>query len=650
MRNTYKRKTYAKRAIRKSQIISIFGVGSLYLFKNQWSKSGDQDSLMLAGLDAWESMFNDNKAPDGWKIFEPRLQARLNKEFFLEPPDFRQYSYDDNLKNKFLPYVRFPSWHYCPQCNLMHQVSLFSSDAPRCTPKKDQSGKVIHNKAFKNCSKNDEIWKKKFLIPVRFMVICEKGHIDDFPFIEWVHRKNKYDPQKCELRFVDGRGGDNSLMNVRVDCVRCNEGYSLAEAINNTSDSNDTALEKKIRYKCSGNRPWLGRNQNEKGCNEKPKVVLRQAANVYYPVVKSSIFIPVKTGKIDRNILEFLNKKNIWTLVNEYSNNLESLKLVLKESIRLYNLDANKVFEAIDLKLKGIENQKNEAVDDEEEFRFQEYNFIKNKDPNDENDLELKIRKKPMNEYGALSKYFTNIFLIDSLIETRVQTGFTRMLPYDPAKNSNVQSTSLDKLEWLPGIIVKGEGIFFEFNEEKIINWENQFKSKHLMEINDRYNKMRKERGLPERKLNTKLFLIHTFSHLLINQLSYSCGYGSASLRERIYCNLDYPEKKMSGVLIYTASGDSEGSLGGLVREGEPNNIEKIIEQSLIKAQVCSYDPVCLDHKSQGLNGTNASACHACSFLPETSCEEANQLLDRTTIIGDIKNNLLGFFEDLIKQ
>ena len=137
---------------------------------------------------------------------------------------------------------------------------------------------------------------------------------------------------------------------------------------------------------------------------------------------------------------------------------------------------------------------------------------------------------------------------------------------------------------------------------------------------------------------------------LLINQLSYSCGYGSASLRERIYCNLDYPEKKMSGVLIYTASGDSEGSLGGLVREGEPNNIEKIIEQSLIKAQVCSYDPVCLDHKSQGLNGTNASACHACSFLPETSCEEANQLLDRTTIIGDIKNNLPGFFEDLIKQ
>ena len=76
------KKTFAKRTIRKSQIISIFGVGSLYLFKNQWSKSGDQDSLMLAGLDEWEKMFTNNVPPDGWKIFEPRLQARLKKEYF----------------------------------------------------------------------------------------------------------------------------------------------------------------------------------------------------------------------------------------------------------------------------------------------------------------------------------------------------------------------------------------------------------------------------------------------------------------------------------------------------------------------------------------------------------------------------------------
>ena len=608
---------------------------------------------MLAGLDEWEKMFMNNTPPDGWKIFEPRLQARLNKEYFLEPPDFRQYSYEDGMKGKLLPYVRFPRWHYCHQCNLMHESSLFSTDAPRCNPKKDKNGKLLHEKHFKSCSKNDEIWKKKFLIPVRFMVICESGHIDDFPFINWVHRKNRYDPERCELRFVDGRGGNNSLMNVRVDCVRCNEGYSLAEAINNfnspsDNEQNDTILEKKFEHKCTGNRPWLGTNQNEKGCKEKTRVVLRQASNVYYPVVKSSIFIPIKTGKIDRKILEFLNKKNIWSLINEYSKNINELKLVLKFSIKQYGLNEEKVFEAIDQKLKGIENQKNNSTNDEEEFRYQEYNFIKNKESNDNEDLELKIRKLPMEKYGILNNYFSNIFLIDSLIETRVQTGFTRMLPYDPSKESKIQSISLEKLDWYPGITVKGEGIFFEFNKKEIINWENNFKQSHLLKINDKYNKSRKEQNLPERKLNTKFFLIHTFAHLLINELSYSCGYGSASLRERIYCDLNNKENEMNGVLIYTASGDSEGSLGGLVREGEPNNLENIIEKALIKAQVCSYDPVCLDNKSQGLNGTNSASCHACSFLPETSCEEANQLLDRTTIIGNPEENLAGFFEKLL--
>ena len=369
----------AKRTIRRSQIISIFGVGSIYLFKNQYSKAGDQDSLMLAGLDAWEDMFQNKQIPDEWKIFEPRLQTRFKKEFFLEPPDFRQYSYQEDVKYKFLPYVRFPLWHYCYQCNCMKKINQFSSDAPKCDPKKDSNGKLLHEKHFKACSKNNEPWKKKFLLPVRFMVICDHGHIDDFPFEEWVHRKNNYNPDKCELRFTDGRGGNNSLMNVRVDCVECNEGYSLAEALNNGEEKNPFKKLKNNKHKCTGNRPWLGYNQNEKGCNSTPKVALKQASNLYYPVVKSSIFIPVETGKVDRKILEFINKKEIWSGVQEFSENKQSLDAFLTLPAKKQNLDKKKVLDAIEAKLKGIDTQKEETFDDEELYKFQEYNFIKNK-------------------------------------------------------------------------------------------------------------------------------------------------------------------------------------------------------------------------------------------------------------------------------
>ena len=111
------KKNYSKRTIRRSQVISIFGVGSIYLFKNQYSKSGDQDSLMLAGLEAWENVLN-KQFPKEWKIFEPRLQSILKKDFFLTPFDYKKNSDDQNLKAKELPYVRFPSWHYCHSCGL----------------------------------------------------------------------------------------------------------------------------------------------------------------------------------------------------------------------------------------------------------------------------------------------------------------------------------------------------------------------------------------------------------------------------------------------------------------------------------------------------------------------------------------------------
>ena len=43
-------------------------------------------------------------------------------------------------------------------------------------------------------------------------------------------------------------------------------------------------------------------------------------------------------------------------------------------------------------------------------------------------------------------------------------------------------------------------------------------------------------------------------------------------------------------VLIYTAAGDSEGTMGGLVRMGEPGQLDRTITRALDRARWCSSD------------------------------------------------------------
>ena len=97
----------------------------------------------------------------------------------------------------------------------------------------------------------------------------------------------------------------------------------------------------------------------------------------------------------------------------------------------------------------------------------------------------------------------------------------------------------------------------------------------------------------------------------------------------------------MCGILIYTASSDSDGSLGGLARQGVTEKLRDILLAMLEEASWCSNDPICIDSRNQGYASLNYAACHACGLLPETSCECGNVLLDRGAIIGTLQLDIL---------
>ena len=131
-----------------------------------------------------------------------------------------------------------------------------------------------------------------------------------------------------------------------------------------------------------------------------------------------------------------------------------------------------------------------------------------------------------------------------------------------------------------------------------------------------------------------------------MNQITFDAGYSTASIQERLYASAA-ATAPMGSVLIYTAAGDAEGTMGGLVRIGRPGVLERSLLRAIDKARWCAADPVCMehaDHGGQGPDGCNLAACHGCALMPETACEQFNRFLDRALLIGSPEKPELGFF------
>ncbi|MGQ0431795.1 MAG: Zn-binding domain-containing protein [Microthrixaceae bacterium] len=173
------------------------------------------------------------------------------------------------------------------------------------------------------------------------------------------------------------------------------------------------------------------------------------------------------------------------------------------------------------------------------------------------------------------ARYLCRLVAIPRLREVRSLLGFTRIEApeLDPTmevfnEEQGIRVTtapiSAKQLDWLPAVENLGEGIFLQLNTQRLHKWEKLEPVRQRAEaLIKAYSLWRQKRGLPEVKdQRPRLLLLHTLAHLLMRQMSLDCGYSSASLRERIYS-----DDKMAGLLIYTSTPDSDGSLGGLVRQ-----------------------------------------------------------------------------------
>ena len=629
--------------VRRSQLIAPFGVGSL-------SVGRDGSIYLMGALDYW---FDENEASDKnveldieeYRVEEWRLQRLLGVDGLRLPPDYRaNRSHGQQRVNLGLtvPVFRFPSWNVCPACGLLKDYPLTIKSKQKC-PSCNNKGLI------------------RYMTQVQLIAMCENGHIQDFPWREWVHAD---DQTECREQMHLSKMGAATIGLQTVSCD-CGAKRSLANVMSGSMDRSSTFLSDNLNrspkaYLCSGSSPWMGPNQPQITCEKPLRAALTNATNVYFADTKSAIYLPRHTDRAPSELIDLLQEAPLNNLVVLMAQNgfdrIKPSQLRLQQPALLKPYSDEQI--TASLKIIGDGYSRGEStidmIDDydgfEKDLLPMEYEQLRR----EQNEVHLQVSLADPSQYDpSVGRFFSTIALVKKLRETRALMGFSRItsnsgLSLEQKKKMLFKNTPLTGESWLPATMVHGEGIFLEFNPDLISKWEKQPRVQlRVKGLVNRYKHLEITRNWRFKELSARFVMIHTLAHVLINQLTFECGYSAASLRERLYVT-QTGGIDMAGVLIYTASGDSEGTLGGLVAMGRPGFLEPTILKALEKAKWCSADPVCMEIGSSGGQGPescNLAACHNCALVPETSCEEGNRFLDRALLIGDpISGADIGFF------
>lgn len=607
--------------VRPSQLMFTYGVGALVDLPKL--------SVIVTGLEDWPTdpayvkVVNEDRLLQAVRYQLPRVKQLLTPPNVADtglPPD----PFDVTARIG-VPVAAFPRWMVCPRCRLL---------APLSSNLFDLKPDLVHTDrtAYKHtsCPKGSA----PEVVPARFLAACERGHLDDFPWVQFVHEGEPCD--NPSLRLLEfGPSGEASDLQVR--CDTCQKKRFLTDAFGQDN-------REKLPL-CTARRPHL-RDYDPDGCDQKIRPLTLGASNTWFPVLFSTVAIPVETDQLAQLVgddwakLQAVTTREVLTAFRS-----------IGQLGTLSSYSDEKIWAAIQTR-RAREADEAERPADRPDLKAPEWQVLTNFDPK-LNAADFRLR--PVNPPASFVSFIRQVVLVERLREVRALIGFTRIdavgeltdpemgIETDPAPLSRQAPT------WVPASEVRGEGIFLQFDELKLAAWLKQDsvvrREAEFFEAHKRWRMARQIQPPEDGSPGMRYVFLHTFAHALMRELALECGYTFASIRERIYSrNADEPHGPMAGVLIYTSAPDSEGTLGGLVNRGEPEVLGRHLAQALEAARLCAGDPLCAEHPpSQRGQTLHAAACHACLFAPETSCERGNKYLDRSTLVKTIERDDLSF-------
>ncbi|MGE3476440.1 MAG: DrmB family protein [Rhodospirillaceae bacterium] len=605
-------------SVRRSQLVSTFGIGAIVDL--------EKGSFMPMGLEDWERV----TGLPSLTIGEPRLQAMLGVSHFRLGPVKEDIPGTRQVRGRSAaPAIRFPDWHECPNCHRLGREGMpfeLSTDGARLVCR-GHGGAV-------------------YTSPVRFVVACRRGHLSDFPWEWWAHRERPEGICESPVLYLGSHGKSASLADLFVSCVACGtKEKPVRKSLGNAFG--EGALS---GLSCSGFRPWL--HDREENCDKPIRALQRGASNVHFGVPCSALSIPPASEAVSLIVQEY---RVVLDGVSE-----EALPSVMTGLANQHGVTVEQLLAAY-RKLRTLEVSGTSLT--ERLARAEEYAAL-SEDREDPviGGVVPQFLNHVLEPPPRLAQWFDLVGAVSRLREVRALAGFSRIEPYPVSAESVkraieegfVSPLSKTPRSWLPAAEIRGEGIFLRFRTSEVESWmaDNPELGVRAGILDDRSRQIAAERGYNrDYTVTPRLLLVHSFAHALIRQISVECGYSASALRERLYvAEQDAAGPVMNGVLIYTGSPDSEGSLGGLVRLADEELLEPIVLRTLQSAAWCGSDPVCLEtdpHVSG--DRVSGSACHSCLLVPETACEKFNRELDRAVLIGDAEKRFRGYFDAAVR-
>ncbi|WP_062353773.1 DUF1998 domain-containing protein [Pseudoxanthomonas mexicana] len=582
-----------KRSIRQGQLVAPFGVGSIIDI--------GQESFVMADISRWGA--------NGTHLIEDSHLERKLKRPIRTPVA------SESLEPVAIH--RFPRWHFCPRCRLMRMVTGQQDLA---------NGYGVPKCANPKC--------KGELTPMGFVAACKNGHMSDVDWHWWAHSssaggKGPCSRQGAQMWFeTTGQGGgDWSAISVRCSCGAKRNFVGLVQ------------VEAPMGMHCKGGQPW---QLNESGCGEPLWVYRRAASNLHFPKSISALdLLPIDGQMSAADLADAWQTHPSWDMIKSLDSAQVAIAKILMTATAMaeqlagrYGCDAGQALDALARALRpesnAVTDEDDDLTDAQAAILHDEWETLSGRRDISSRFLDIKRTMLPDDWPPELIRTIKAISMVRRLREVRALLGFRRLTPDEQRAIIPVDLGS-HPLGWYPGVEAWGEGIFLQLDADAVREWESNVKGgleRRLSHLASTAAGL----GWDASMASPRFLLLHSLAHAMIRRLSFDAGYSASSIRERIYAGS--VGSKMCGILLYTADGDSEGSLGGLVRMGEPKRLGALLEAALLDVSWCSADPVCKESDRQGIGGMNAASCHACMLVSETSCAFNNSLLDRRALVG----------------